>query len=47
MIMNIYQNTVNQRTKYLMNMFCDRSLRKLRKRVKIEYKKVRKLGYEY
>ena len=36
--MNKHQKSINQRTKYIMTIFCDRSFYKVRKRVRIEYK---------
>lgn len=36
--MNRFQKEVNNRTKYLMTIFCDRSFYKLRKRVRRDYK---------
>lgn len=42
--MNKYQKSINQRTKFLMTIFCDRSFYKMRKRVRIEYKKCSRRG---
>lgn len=42
--MNNYQKSINQRCKYLMTIFCDKSYYKLRKRVRIERKNWEKRG---